>query len=165
VKRFLLDWFMGLGGAGGGAVLYADALLNKLLPANNTGLGSTTTQGNVLATQTTARTLLSVINTYLVTALTQAELDVILANPADFVFSIGYGDRRGGSINSRFDTASNWSGAEVKALLLSPEPFSSQPYNHKLTFSRSGGGSVTVIDSHYGENNYGSIRYFTVRKA
>ncbi|MEI7487865.1 MAG: hypothetical protein WCJ72_10740 [Chryseobacterium sp.] len=73
---------------------YNVELLNKLNASNRKNLGSTSSLGAVINTQSASRSLLSVINTYLTVPITQAELDIILSNRTDFKFTIGYGDRR-----------------------------------------------------------------------
>lgn len=138
-------------------------LCQKLLPQNNTGLGSTSTQGNLLSTRGNALSVLFVVNTYLNDKLTDDELGIILNNRDKFEFAIGVGDRRT-SLVSRFKIATNWHGEDVTQRVLTPDPFNDPLYRHTLTFSGET-GLMTVTDSHAGTvNTYGGIRYFTVRK-
>ncbi|EBW6364485.1 hypothetical protein DPU24_27745 [Salmonella enterica subsp. enterica serovar Oranienburg] len=146
-----------------GGIRIPQPLLDKLTPQNNTGLGSTTVQGTVLNTQATARTILSVANTYLTNKLTADEMALILNNRDDFTFTIGVGDRRAGFI-SRFELATNWHGEDVTNFQLRPNPAGAPEYDLRLTFSASA-GTMTVTDNHVGvRNTYGSLRYFTIRK-
>lgn len=147
---------------GAGMQGFSQVLLAKLRPENNTGLGSTTVPGNVLPTQAGSRTILNVVNTYLVNKLTAEELKTVLDNRDKFEFTIGVGDRRSGAI-SRFKIATNWHGEDVSKRILTPDPFNDPPYHHTLTFSGTT-GQMTMTDTHAGENStYGSIRYMTVR--
>ncbi|HFZ9108558.1 TPA: hypothetical protein ACIPVM_000067 [Salmonella enterica subsp. diarizonae serovar 50:k:z35] len=139
-----------------------DSIKVKLNPQNNTGLGSTTDQGNVLNTQAAARTILSVVNTYLTDKLTADEMVWILSHRDKFTFTIGVGDRRTEFI-SRFALATNWHGEDVSTFQLRPNPSGAPEYDLRLTFSASA-GTMTVTDNHVGvRNTYGSIRYFAIR--
>ncbi|EDU7784909.1 TPA: hypothetical protein H2W01_002533 [Salmonella enterica] len=151
---------------GSGKVTIPRTIQNKLQPKNNTGLGSTTAQGTVLNTQAAARTILSVVNTYLTDKLTADEMAWILSHRDKFAFSIGVGDRRTEFI-SRFALATNWHGEDVTSLQLRPNPSGAPEYDLRLTFSASASaGTMTVTDNHVGvRNTYGSLRYFVIRVA
>lgn len=148
-------------GSGADVFTIPESLRKKLLQQNNTGLGSTSVQGTVLNTQIATRAVLGVANTYMISKLTADELALILRNRDKFTFTIGVGDRRA-AYNSRFTIITNWHGEDVQSLLLAPDPWSAPHYNFRLTFS---GNDKTLIitDSHAGPNNYGAIRYFTIR--
>ncbi|EOV0283830.1 hypothetical protein ACOIP5_002766 [Salmonella enterica] len=139
-----------------------DALCQKLLPQNNTGLGSNTVAGTVIPTQADNRKILWVVNTYLKDKLTDDELGIILNNRDKFEFTIGVGDRRT-SLVSRFKISTDWHGEDVTGRILTPDPVTGdQNYYHTLTFSGKS-GQMSVTDKHYGTNQYGSVRYFTIR--
>ncbi|EBP9265361.1 hypothetical protein ATS45_21155 [Salmonella enterica] len=139
------------------------AILDKLKPQNNTGLGSASIQGNVLNTQDATRTILNVVNTYLTDKLTADEMAWILSHRDKFTFSIGVGDRRKDFI-SRFALATNWHGEDVVNFQLRPNPAGAPEYDFRLTFSASA-GTMSVTDNHVGTHSvYGSIRYFTIRQ-
>ncbi|EEM6321768.1 hypothetical protein C9H16_09605 [Salmonella enterica] len=134
----------------------------KLQPQNNTGLGSTSSQGNVLFTRSNAYPLLDVVNTYLKTPLTADELKTILDNRDKFEFAIGVGDRRDGVVG-RFVVASNWHGEDVNNLLLRPNPKDAPEYDFRLTFSAEA-ATLTLTDNHAAvPNTFGGLRYFTAR--
>ena len=135
-------------------------LRKKLQPANRTGLGSTTVGGNVIITQWGARSILSVVNTYLQEPLTDSELSFILQHRKHFVFTAGMGDRRE-NFCWRFGIMTNWHGEDVKDLLMQPWVYSAQHYNFRLTFDGER-GQMTLTDSHSGDNNWGSLRYLTI---
>ncbi|ECC1695188.1 hypothetical protein DPB93_22825 [Salmonella enterica subsp. salamae] len=137
-------------------------ILRKLLPENNTGLGSATSQGNLLVTQSQPRRILDVVNAYLKTPLTDRELALILMSRELFTFTLGVGDRRTYFI-SRFVTVNNWNGEDVNELPLSPNLSGAPEYYFTLTFSASS-GTMALTDGHSGNpDTYGSLRYFTVR--
>ncbi|EDR5075843.1 hypothetical protein GS039_000479 [Salmonella enterica] len=139
------------------------AILDKLKPQNNTGLGSTTVQGTVLNTWDGDRTILSVANTYLVNKLTADEMALILSNRSQFGFTIGVGDRRA-EFKGRLVLATNWHGEDVDNFQLRPNPAGAPEYDFRLTFSASA-GTMTVTDNHVeSHNTYGSLRYFAIRK-
>ena len=135
-------------------------LRKKLQPANRTGLGSTTVGGNVITTQWDSRSILSVVNTYLQEPLTASELEFILQHRKHFVFTAGMGDRRW-DFYWRFGIMTNWHGEDVRDLLMQPWVYDSQHYNFRLTFDGES-GQMTLTDTHYGDNNYGSLRYLTI---
>ncbi|HAU3138598.1 TPA: hypothetical protein JDD40_004807 [Salmonella enterica subsp. diarizonae] len=146
----------------GAREIIPDALLLKLKPQNNTGLGSDSVRGNVLSTRNSAFPLLEVVNTYLTDKLTEDELKIILNNRDKFEFAIGVGDRRTGVV-SRFVIASNWHGEDVNNLLLLPNPPNAPEYDFRLTFSADT-GTLTLTDHHVLVlNTYGAMRYLTVR--
>ncbi|EIO8740619.1 hypothetical protein LRG41_003200 [Salmonella enterica] len=149
---------------GTGKVTIPRAIQDKLQPQNNTGLGSTTLQGNVLNTQGATRTIISVANTYLTNKLTADEMAWILSHRDKFTVSTGVGDRRKEFI-SRFALATNWHGEDVTNFQLRPNPAGAPEYDLRLTFSASA-GTMTVTDNHVGtRNTYGSLRYFVIRVA
>ncbi|HGB5310793.1 TPA: hypothetical protein ACIVON_005342 [Salmonella enterica subsp. enterica serovar Poona] len=149
---------------GTGKVTIPRAIQDKLQPQNNTGLGSTTLQGNVLNTQDAARTILSMANTYLTNKLTADEMAWILSHRDKFTFTIGVGDRRS-EFKGRFALATNWHGEDVNNFQLRPNPADAPEYGFTLTVDGSA-GTITVTDSHVGTHNtYGSLRYFTIRVA
>ena len=136
-------------------------LRKKLQPTNRTGLGSTTVGGNVITTQWGARSILSVVNTYLQEPLTDSELSFILQHRKHFVFTAGMGDRRP-DYCWRFGLMTNWHGEDVKDLLMQPWVYDSEHYNFRLTFDGES-GQMTLTDTHYGDDNkWGCLRYLTV---
>ncbi|EAP6367423.1 hypothetical protein EI752_27645 [Salmonella enterica] len=146
----------------GSDVVIPDSLLLKLKPQNSTGLGSTSSQGNLLLTRNNAYPLLDVVNTYLTDKLTADELKTILDNRDRFEFAIGVGDRRSGVVG-RFVIASNWHGEDVNNLLLRPNPQGAPEYDLRLTFSAEA-ATLTLTDNHVATpNTFGGLRYFTVR--
>ncbi|HAK6119860.1 TPA: hypothetical protein H2R31_005024 [Salmonella enterica] len=148
------------GGEGGGI---PQSLLDKLTVQNNTGLGSTGTQGIVLNTWDGGREILTIANTYLTNKLTADEMALILSNRSQFEFIIGVGDRRP-EFKGRFVLATNWHGEDVNNFQLRPNPADAPEYDFRLTFS-AGAGTMTVTDNHVGSHNtYGSLRYFAIRK-
>ncbi|EAP7663711.1 hypothetical protein ELK24_13040 [Salmonella enterica] len=147
---------------GKGAPLFSAALLDKLKPQNNTGLGSASVQGNLLNTRASTMPILDVANAYLTNKLTADELALILRNRSRFTFTIGVGDRRA-EFKSRFRIATNWHGEDVDNLLLAPDPWNDPPYSFRMTFTGSA-GTMKLTDRHAGQNTYGSIRYFTIRE-
>lgn len=146
---------------GEGASLFSTALLDKLKPANNTGLGSSSVQGNLVYTRASERSFLEVVNSYLRNDLTADELTLILNHREKFDFRMGVGDRRD-DFNERFSLVTNWRGEDVQNFLLAPDPWSDPHYNFRLTFSADT-GMIIFTDSHSGVNMYGSMRYFTIR--
>ncbi|HFW3091096.1 TPA: hypothetical protein ACIBE3_004791 [Salmonella enterica subsp. enterica serovar Reading] len=150
------------GGEGGGI---PQSLLDKLTVQNNTGLGSTGTQGIVLNTWDGGREILTIANTYLTNKLTADEMALILSNRSQFEFIIGVGDRRP-EFKGRFVLATNWHGEDVINFQLRPNPAGAPEYDFRLTFSAgTSAGTMTVTDNHVGSHNtYGSLRYFTIRK-
>ncbi|EEI4448031.1 hypothetical protein G0S15_001401 [Salmonella enterica] len=146
---------------GEGASLFSAALLDKLKPANNTGLGSSSVQGSLVYTRASERSFLEVVNSYLRNNLTADELTLILNHREKFDFSMGVGDRRD-DFKERFSLVTNWRGEDVQNFLLAPDPWDEPHYNFRLTFS-AGTGTIIFTDSHAGENMYGSMRYFTIR--
>ncbi|EAA8947805.1 hypothetical protein B6440_25260 [Salmonella enterica] len=147
---------------GAGIQPFSSLLLAKLRPENNTGLGSNTVTGTVIPTQAGSRKILWVVNTYLTDKLTEDELKTIMDNRDKFEFTIGVGDRRT-SLALRFKIATDWHGEDVTGRILTPDPtINDQNYHHTLTFSGKS-GQMSVTDKHYGTNQYGSVRYFTVR--
>ncbi|EBA1653527.1 hypothetical protein L1O59_004640 [Salmonella enterica] len=147
---------------GKGAPLFSAALLDKLKPQNNTGLGSASVQGNLLNTRASTMPILDVANTYLTNKLTADELALILRNRSRFTFTIGVGDRRA-EFKSRFKIVTNWHGEDVDNHLLAPDPWNNPPYSFRLTFTGSA-GTMKLTDRHASPNTYGSIRYFTIRE-
>ncbi|EGK7177616.1 Uncharacterised protein [Salmonella enterica] len=146
----------------GASMAFPYSLLLKLQPQNNTGLGSTSSQGNLLLTRNNAYPLLDVVNTYLTDKLTADELKTILDNRDRFEFAIGVGDRRSGVVG-RFVIASNWHGEDVNNLLLRPNPKDAPEYDLRLTFSAEA-ATLTLTDNHVAApNTFGGLRYFTVR--
>ncbi|EBQ4755637.1 hypothetical protein LE36_19320 [Salmonella enterica subsp. diarizonae] len=139
-----------------------ESLRQKLLPQNNTGLGSGSVLGNVLNTRDAPMPIIDVVNNWLTNKLTADELALITRNRERFTFTIGAGDRRA-EFKGRFAIATNWSGDDVDDLLLTPDPWSDQHYNFRLTFTGSA-GTMKLTDTHSGLNKYGSLRYFTVRE-
>ncbi|WGE29407.1 hypothetical protein PHA77_01685 [Edwardsiella tarda] len=136
-------------------------IMSKLTDANSTGLGSTSATGSLLATQAATRSILSVVNTYLLRPLTAGEMDYILQNRSRFVFTLGVGDRRG-NFMGRFGIVSNWHGEDVTALRL-PNPPSAPDYVFSFDFSGSE-GTMRLTDNHVSvPNTYGALRYFTIR--
>ncbi|MBE8611543.1 hypothetical protein CYG68_03820 [Morganella morganii] len=144
------------------SVTFPDTLLAKLADSNYRYLGNPNYRGAFFGTPVDSR-ILSVINAYLVTPMTEDELALILANRAHFEFRIGVGDWRiDGRIFSRFAIADNWQGEDVTDRVLTPEVFPEGSYRHRLTFSGST-GRIKMTDEHSGGNRYGSIRYLTIR--
>ncbi|EAM6080678.1 hypothetical protein CDJ04_07160 [Salmonella enterica] len=139
-----------------------ESLRQKLLPQNNTGLGSASVQGNLLNTRASTMPVLDVVNNWLTNKLTADELALILRNRSRFTFTIGVGDRRE-EFKSRFRIATNWHGEDVSNFLLSPDPWNDPHYNFRLTFTGSA-GTMKLTDTHASPDTYGSIRYFTVRE-
>ncbi|EDJ2557275.1 hypothetical protein CE665_23430 [Salmonella enterica subsp. enterica serovar Poona] len=140
-----------------------DELLDKLIPDNNAGEGSTSGQGYVVNTQSGARKILDVVNTYMTNKLTADELALILKYRDRFTFTAGVGDRRRDFI-SRFAFVTNWHGEDVNNLLLAPDPWNDPHYNFRLTFSADA-GTMTLTDSHANTpSTYGALRYFTIRQ-
>ncbi|HCM2000515.1 TPA: hypothetical protein N3A45_003661 [Salmonella enterica subsp. salamae serovar [1],40:z35:e,n,x,z15] len=137
-------------------------ILDKLLPENSTGLGSTSVQGTLLLTQPKPRRILDVVNMYLKNPLTESELALILGNREQFKFTAGVGDRRP-EFKGRFRLVENWQGEDVSGYLLSPDPYNNPQYRFLLTFSGED-GSLVLTDSHANQpDKYGSLRYFTIR--
>lgn len=141
------------------SITIPDGLMAKLDESNRHNLGSELQQGTVFATPVDSD-LLTIVNAYLVTGLTDEELQFILKNRDYFEFRIGVGDRRS-SFYRRFAIAQNWAGSDSNQLLLKPDPYTTQPYSHLLTFV-GGTGHIKVTDTHSGDNRYGSVRYITV---
>ncbi|EJG5922161.1 hypothetical protein NAE50_000489 [Salmonella enterica] len=158
-----ISWFRGkisLDGRPDAAL--PESLLGKLRPENSVNLGSTTSMGSVINTGQ-MYSLTAVTGHFMKENITFSESQLILANRDRFEFTIGVGDRRqgsGGDLMRRFAIATNWHGEDVTRLILTPDPFNAQRYRHTLTFMD---GLLSVTDTHSGPNNYGSIRYFTVR--
>lgn len=148
-------------------VHYPATLLTKLLPENNVNLGSDTVFGAAVNTSADQQDMLTVVNTFLKDPVTTDELALILKNKEDFVFSIGVGDRRNDAgLYSRFGIVDNWSGDDVLNRVLTPEPYPSKPYNltMSLAVATDGSGKLLITDTHSGANQFGAIRYFTIRK-
>ncbi|EDR5177344.1 hypothetical protein CEH78_003313 [Salmonella enterica] len=134
----------------------------KLSPRNRTGMGTTTSLGEVWHTSTTEASILDVVNHYLVNPLTAVEMKYILAHPEKFTFEMGAGDRRE-AFKSRLVEVDNWHGEDVTNLKLTPNPANAPAYNFTLTFSAVT-GMMKLTDGHAGQpNTYGALRYLTVR--
>ncbi|EDS5484640.1 hypothetical protein HY28_005239 [Salmonella enterica subsp. enterica] len=134
----------------------------KLEPQNSVNLGSTTSMGSVINTGQ-QYSLTAVTGRFMKENITFSESQLILANRDKFEFTVGVGDRRRGSVGDlmiRFAIATNWHGEDVTGLVLTPDPFNAQRYRHTLTFRD---GILGITDTHSGPNNFGSIRYFTIR--
>ncbi|EDS8888663.1 hypothetical protein GQC79_003592 [Salmonella enterica] len=134
----------------------------KLEPQNSTGLGSPSVLGNPVNTQLPERRILDVVNAYLKTPLTSAELNLILTKRDKFEFTAGLGDRRV-AFMERFRLITNWHGEDVTNLSPKPEPWDGWPaYQFRLSFSGAT-GMMKLTDNHSGANTYGSMRYLTIR--
>ncbi|EAB2293855.1 sialate O-acetylesterase [Salmonella enterica] len=138
------------------AFVVPPALLAKLTAV--TGLGTRTALGTVLETQTAARHIIDVVNTYLSTPLTEQEMRFILDNVAHFTFTLMVGDRRSEQA-SRIISVGNWHGEDVTSFATGDLE---QPYNLKLTWNASV-GTMILTDHHSGrDNTFGAIRGLTI---